>query len=395
MSIARRIPLQNMSLFGDLVHGAWSMIKSTCKFQRLDIVFDSYIEQSTKEGERMSRYLGEPLGETTKIPVQVDRFWASPKNKEMFQSLCHSYLSKKAEQEKVNIVLSGYVRSTNDLVSCLDYLPDGGYMEKLDLNSYIEEADMRIVPHINEAIKCKFTRIVLISNDSDVVCLINYYMSRFQQNGLTEMWIMYGTGTNTRFLPMHTMYVKIGSTMSSVVIKAHILTGSDGTSKVGTKAAALKAKPDEYLMEFGEAEEMTYDSFRKAEIYLVKVLHSSSSCETFDELRFDMYVNKKTSLADLPPTSSSIQGHLQRCYFVIRQCLSLLDGNFEKEPNDYGWELNDGVMLPCKCLLPMPEHFTARCTCKNKKCTGRCKCKGNVTACTEFCQCRSSCNTGN
>ena len=69
----------------------------------------------------------------------------------------------------------------------------------------------------------------------------------------------------------------------SVIIKAHILTGCDITSKIGTKLWVLKCKPEK----FGDIDDSL--SYRNAEQYLVKLLYSSSNCTTFDELFYEIY----------------------------------------------------------------------------------------------------------
>ena len=98
-----------------------------------------------------------------------------------------------------------------------------------------------------------------------------------------------------------------------MVLKSFILTGCGMTSKVGTKAAALKASAERFLQDFGE-----YDVtiFHNAEKYLVNVIYSRQKCETFDDLRYHQYTMKNTTLTDLPPTSRSIRGHLLRSHSV-------------------------------------------------------------------------------
>ena len=53
----------------------------------------------------------------------------------------------------------------------------------------------------------------------------------------------YGAGNARRFSLIHVLYGSLGHIKSSVILKAHIITGSDVTSKLGTKERALKACP--------------------------------------------------------------------------------------------------------------------------------------------------------
>ena len=55
LSIIQRQPVQNMTVL------AWLKIQNSCEFSHLNIVSDSFIEDSIKEGERGSRVDFEPL----------------------------------------------------------------------------------------------------------------------------------------------------------------------------------------------------------------------------------------------------------------------------------------------------------------------------------------------
>ena len=77
MSIIKRQPLQNKTVFEDITKSAWLSVQNSCEFIHLDIVFHSYIEDSIKEGERRSRVNCKPLDVinmslASKIPVQID-----------------------------------------------------------------------------------------------------------------------------------------------------------------------------------------------------------------------------------------------------------------------------------------------------------------------------------
>jgi len=67
---------------------------------------------------------------------------------------------------------------------------------------------------------------------------VTYHSCMFaylQSLGLQEMWQQYGTGEKRRMLPLHQAVSQLGEPRAKTVIKAHILTGEDCMSKVGTK----------------------------------------------------------------------------------------------------------------------------------------------------------------
>ena len=90
----------------------------------------------------------------------------------------------------------------------------------------------------------------------------------------------------------------------------HTIAGSDITSRVGTKAAALKADQVSYPKGFGKnPNDSNLDAlYAKAEEYLVQVMKKGTHCKTMGEHRYLVYQESKvTSLDELPPTCYSLR----------------------------------------------------------------------------------------
>ena len=68
-------------------------------------------------------------------------------------------------------------------------------------------------------------------------------------------------------IPLHDIAAHHGTPLSKTIIKAHILTGDDCMSKIGTKHAAITSDPVQYLTSFV----MTDQDRDQAEWYLVRV----------------------------------------------------------------------------------------------------------------------------
>ena len=152
--------------------------------------------------------------------------------------------------------------------------------------------------------------------------------------------------------------------MCSNLFKAHILTGSDTTSKIGKKAAAIICGQIDYLNNFG-LEYSIKSQFENNGKYLAAVLQKTSKSENFYKLRYEQYIDKRKSLTELTPTSSSIEGHLSRCYYAVCNSVSVLKVTESLDP----------VMtcfLPEKQEKEMPAEYTIMCNCKIR-CTARCK----------------------
>ena len=174
----------------------------------------------------------------------------------------------------------------------------------------------------------------MLSNDTDVVILLLRYVCHWISHGLSLLWVRFGTGKNRRFIPVHELFKKLGPEMSKVLIKAHILTGNDELSKIGTKIGAISADPTKYLSDFGESS--VDDDYEKVEKYLVRVWKPQSSCETFNALRFSEY-RRSVPISELPPTSHSITGHILRALYLIRRSACLLTNVYPlTDPCNFG-----------------------------------------------------------
>ena len=139
------------------------------------------------------------------------------------------------------------------------------------LNSKIEEADQRLIPHIHYSISQGCKQSAVISNDTNVFTLLIHYLPDFLDLGFQELWIMSGVGDKTRFPQLYILLYKIGVPKCKVIYRAHILTDSDSISKIGSKKSAINANPELYLQQFVEENELHVEAAELAEQYLIKV----------------------------------------------------------------------------------------------------------------------------
>ena len=62
MSVVRGAPLKKMHMFSEILEFLWNFCAKVCKADQVDFIFDSYIENSMKEGGRRWRSaVGAPL----------------------------------------------------------------------------------------------------------------------------------------------------------------------------------------------------------------------------------------------------------------------------------------------------------------------------------------------
>ena len=179
---------------------------------------------------------------------------------------------------------------------------------------------------------------------------------------VVKNWVRFGAREKIRNILIHILTDKLGDQLSSSsILKTHVLSGCDVTSRIGTKSSAMKINPERFLQAFGVGEPSDI-AFKSAERYLVNVIQPSSNCMTFDELRYEMYRTHNKGLSELIPTSYSLHGHLLRSYYFVNFCLSLEQSDIHQNnlipsPLNFGWKRVNGILLPQKYLRIMPSQY--------------------------------------
>ena len=272
---------------------------------------------------------------------------------------------------------------------------DGKVNSMPSLQSEIEEADLRFPMHALESARAGHKKCVVISNDTDVIVALLFHYNIFHQEGLEELWVKAGIGNSTRFIPLHILHQKLGPSLSKVLPAVHSLTGSDITSKVGTKKAALKADPAKYLQGFGTTAVMHDSITKEAEKYLVNVVDSRCKEENFNQLRaYIFHHSKGSSLQNLPPTSQGLLPHIQRAHFNTYTITHILDRQLGitfkiLDPLDNGFINENGCLVPKKGCKVLEKRWDVVCGCG--KCARQaCPCRTQKVKCSKFCKCRLS-----
>ena len=213
------------------------------------------------------------------------------------------------------------------------------------------------------------------------------------------------------------MAQKLGFNLCKCLPALHHLTGSDYTSKVGTKHKALLGSPENYLLFFAQgiyclnkyasfiyplnhfnlfldvSEAAICNSIYLAEKYLVQIMYKGNLCENFDQLRYWCYCKKMCDLTELPPTSKSMRLHILRSIYATRSQITILNANLEPlNPIFYGYIRSDtdDSIIPEKNsrIFPPVSELIPSCNCK--KCADiRCLCFANKVECIRFCHCQS------
>ncbi len=99
----------------------------------------------------------------------------------------------------------------------------------------MEEAGHRIVLHCGWEVNSGSSRLLVISNDTDTIVSLLRCMPQLREKGPQELWAEFGPGEHRRHIPLHVLAHKLGVGLCRVIVKAHVLTGDDTLSKIGTK----------------------------------------------------------------------------------------------------------------------------------------------------------------
>lgn len=152
---------------------------------RLDFVFDSYDLHLIKDCERKRRSTQNPiqlskvLGDTP-LPVDMNMFWGSSKNKLKVEILLHEVIavSLRSAQQFV----AGEIKHGKPCKSTINEV----VLEMPELHSHMQEADERIPLHNANSLKYNINCVVVHSPDTDVIILLLYIFSILQANGLNN-----------------------------------------------------------------------------------------------------------------------------------------------------------------------------------------------------------------
>ena len=354
---------------------------------RIDAVWDCYHKRSLKNQTRTKRQAGGGIQGTwvsTKIPIPRGKDWQQFLPINHNKDVLFKYLSTQ--------LISA---TTNNTACCMCLSPTDH-----------EEADSRMMLHLQHAVmaghKVAFVRTV----DSDVVVLSIHHYPTFQNLGLTGLWIGFGCGKSYRDTPVHEVSAQLGPNRCLALPFFHAFTGSDLTSRLFgiRKKTAWNAwlhcpeVTETVVTLMHQPEELTEDSvhMRRIERLTVQMYNKNGSCTTVNEARQMLFTHNLRNLECIPPTKAALYQYVKRGVFVsvFIWHLALARELRLPAPADYGYEFTrteawvhywthlENASIACSLLLHFPcsKAYKGRCNC----------CKGGLR-CTPLCKCQGGC----
>ena len=363
--------------------------------QRVDIIWDIYVDNSLKASTRSKRGTGirQRVEPGVKLPKNWPQFLKVDSNKvELFHYLAEQtglvqYEWKCVLVTKDSLVLSSSAQITDNISPCTH-----------------EEADTRLLLHAADCARQGLKKVLIRTVDTDVVVIA---VSVFSRLNLDELWIAFGVGKYFKYIAVHSIVRALGPQKSSTLHVFHAFTGCDQTSaflgRGKTTAWETWMAYEEVTMAFlslsqSPTEQDIVSAMPRLERFVVLMYDRTSTCENVNKARKVLFTQKGRSIENIPPTSDALQLHTKRVAYQAGHCWGQCDIPCPviPSPSEWGWTMSEEQLWK-PLWMTLPEASKAcrellRCGCRMEKgCKGHCKCRKAEMQCTALCKCGGDC----
>ena len=197
----------------------------TTTVQRIDAVWDTYPEQNLKSQTQQRR------GSVARTRLEPDEDGSKPIPKRDWQSYLKNVENKK---ELFSFVSKQLAKTDKDGILLISTESEKVLSNKpFDVSALQPcnhaEADTRIILQLDHASSQGHDKAFVRTVDSDIVVLV---IAFYEQLGLSELWIGFGSGKSYRDIPVHSILAQLGPSKSLALLLFHALTGCDTTSQL-------------------------------------------------------------------------------------------------------------------------------------------------------------------
>ena len=360
--------------------------------KRVDVVWDSYKQDSLKESTRRNRGTGTPLHmtEQTSVPQNWGNFLRVDSNKKALFSFLASAL-------QTVVVPDGKILLTTHDEEVKSKPPSDVSLIQPCTH---EEADSRMVLHAWHSYQQGYRSIIIHATDTDVVVITIAMASRMNN---CNLWLAFGHGQNFRFIPTHSIAAAIGYERSWGLLLLHAISGCDTVSAlagIGKRTVwdVWNSMPNleiEFSRLSNAPAELTDDDMDTIERFFVLLYNRTSSLKKVNEARKQMFAKGNRQLENIPPTREALRQHAKRAVYQAGHIWgqSQTANPDMPSPAEWGWKKNDDGWHPFWTVLPEASkgcRELIRCKC-TKRCSGNCKCFRANLPCTGLCVCSGQC----
>ena len=323
--------------------------------KRLDVVWDTYIEDSLKESTREKRGQGvrRKVSGQTKLPGNWMDFLRDPMNKkELF-----AFLTSRVEQFNWPPTKALYITSGQAVSSF-------GPCSPMNCCNH-EEADTRILVHVRHALEQGATTVQVRTVDTDVVVILaGLFHDLVVIQPLTCIWVAFGMGKKYRFYHINNICRSLGEAKSRALLMFHAYSGCDTTSAFNGKGKkltwrALQAYADAtevfvYLAKHPFQQlDVDCQQFQKLERLTVIVYDKSSPLCSINQVRKELFCHGNRAMERLPPTQDALLQHIKRAVYQTGiWATSTQSHQLIPPPHNFGWTKESGSWVPVWLTIP-------------------------------------------
>ena len=322
-----------------------------CHVNRLDIVWDEYLENSLKATTRCNRGSGvrQRVAAENNLPGNWKDFLRVDQNKQdLFKYLAECATSIDVEKQ----VISTYGRQVLSTIP----IPSNNIARLAPCNH--EEADTRMLLHAADAVQCGYSKILLRTVDTDVVVLAIAFVEQLQELQddfkMIEIWVGFGTGTHFRYIAAHEIARTLKPQVSRALPFFHAFTGCDSVSCFygkGKKTAMdtwnrFPEATTAFLSLASTPSEVSDTNMATLERFVVLLYDRTSEKTVVNDARKQMFVKKGRQFDTIPPTRVALLEHSKRAVlqagYIWGQ--ALIPNPTLPSPQDWGWTLDGGFV---------------------------------------------------
>ena len=168
-----------------------------------------------------------------------------------------------------------------------------------------EEADTRIILHLEDAVKDGNDKLSFRTVDTDVVVLA---VTAVQRLDVSELWTAFETGKHFRFLAAHEMARSLGPDRCIALPMFHSFNGCDTVSSFGGRGKKTAWDTWKVYEEVTKAfcslmanPEFISDNMKSIERFVTLMYDRTSSLDCVDQARKQLFTQKGRSIEGLPP----------------------------------------------------------------------------------------------
>ena len=304
----------------------WKFIKSLPNgYHRVDIVADTYQDESIKSVERQKRGSSERIliqSVKSKMPRNFSDFLTNGENKRHLIILMEEYI-KENRLEVLNALQCSelYISTENN---CSKLTLFAATTENA-LSSNQEEADTKVALHCNHATECYPEKKVIVRSPSGDVDILVILLSTIERQH--QVYLDFGTSLNRKGINLG--QVEMAPEKKSCLVGFHAFTGNDYVSSFFKKGKALCWKVlqqnERFVRTFnllGSSWEMEESTISDLEEYvcLLYGCRQKKVNEARKHLFDRKYLNQKKviDISLLPPCQSALKMHILRSNVVAR-----------------------------------------------------------------------------